>query len=581
MMFLKRKKVPFYEPCQEIPLKKLDKWRYLDMSTRVQLKSAANRVLLVGTVFGLLFCVIIGRLFQLTIMDYHGRDYTKPMGSSYTLTRNNILDRNGVLLASSVPSTDLSVNPAIVKGDPKEVAHNIASALNNVDEKDVYSAITSSAGFKYIKRKLSPTERNNINWLGYPFLSEFPGEYRTYPHRNLVSHILGGVDIDNVGIAGIEKAYDSQLMNQNVTLSIDVSVQEMVHNALTQGIEKFKATAALALVMDINNGEILASVSLPDYNPNLPAKGVGKERFNQTTLGTYEFGSIFKLFNTALGLESKAITVDSIFDTKKPLKIGRKQITDYRGQARPLTVPEILIHSSNIGSAQIGLKIGYEKQKEFLGRFGFYDKLPIPLPERGTTQYNKKAKWADIESATISYGYGISVTPLHLIAAVASLANGGIYRVPTFIKDGNKGQVETRVIDEKVSATMRHLMWAVVNYGLSKDSPVALYAVGGKTGSANLLDERGKYIEGKLRTTFVGVFPMSDPKYIVLVSYTDPKKVKETFMFNAAGWNAKATGLQIIGDIAPYLGVEPVLEWEQPNYITKAFERSRAAKKGR
>ena len=224
-MFLKRKKVPFYEPCQEIPLKKLDKWRYFDMSTRVQLKSAASRVLFVGTVFGLLFCVIIGRLFQLTVMDYHGRDYTKPMGSSYALTRNNILDRNGVLLASSMPSTDLSVNPAIVKGDPKEVAHNIASALNNVDEKDVYSAITSSAGFKYIKRKLSPAERNNINWLGYPFLSEFPGEYRTYPHRNLVSHILGGVDIDNVGIAGIEKAYDSQLMNQNVTLSIDVSVQ--------------------------------------------------------------------------------------------------------------------------------------------------------------------------------------------------------------------------------------------------------------------------------------------------------------------------------------------------------------------
>ena len=579
-MFSRRKKIPFYDVCQEIPLKKLDKWRYLDMTTRVRLKSASWRILLVGFAFGALYCLIIGRLFQLTVMYYHGRDYTKPMGSSYALMRHNILDRNGVLLASSVPSTDLSVNPAIVKGDPKEVAHNIAQALNNVDEKDVYSAITSSAGFKYIKRKLSPAERNNINWLGYPFLSEFPGEYRTYPHRNLVAQILGGVDIDNVGIAGIEKAYDSQLVNSDVRLSLDISVQEMVHNALTQGLEKFKATAALALVMDINNGEILASVSLPDYNPNLPAKDMGKERFNQTTLGTYEFGSIFKLFNTALGLESKTITVDSIFDTSKPLKIGRKQITDYRGQARPLTVPEILIHSSNIGSAQIGLKIGWERQKEFLGRFGFYEKLPIPLPERGTTQYNKKAKWADMESATISYGYGISVTPLHLIAAVASLANGGIYRVPTFIKDGNKGQIETRVIDEKVSNIMRHLMWGVVNYELPSKSPVALYAVGGKTGSANLLDERGKYIEGKLRTTSVGVFPMTDPKYIVLVSYTDPKKVKETHMFNAAGWNAKATGLQIIGDIAPYLGVEPVENWEQPYYITKAFERSKAAKKG-
>ena len=583
-MFLKHKNVPFYEPCQEIPLKKLDKWRYLDMTTRVRLKSASFRVIIVGCVFGALFCLILGRLFQLTIIDYHGRDYTKPMGSSYALTRYNILDRNGILLASSVPTTDLSVNPAVVrdvKEDPHEIARKIANALNDVDEKDVFAAITSTRGFEYIKRKLSPVERNNINWLGYQFLSDFPGEYRTYPHRNLVSHILGGVDIDNVGIAGIEKAYDQQLMHQNVNLSIDVSVQEMVRNALISGLNKFKAQAALALVMDINNGEILASVSLPDYNPNVPARGKpGNERFNQATLGTYEFGSIFKLFNTALGLESKTITVNSVFDTTKPFKIGRKYITDYRGQARPLTVPEILIHSSNIGSAQIGLKIGQEKQQEFFERLGFYDKLPLALPERGTTQYNKKAKWADMESATLSYGYGISVTPLHLIAAVASLANGGIYRVPTFIKDGNQNQVETRIIDEKLSQVMRHLMWAVVNYELPKDSPVALYAVGGKTGSANLIDKKGKYIEGRLRTTFVGAFPMTDPKYIVLVSYTDPQKVPETKMFNAAGWNAKATGLQIIGDIAPYLGVEPVTDWEQPAYITRAFELSRAAKKG-
>ncbi len=579
-MFFKQKKVPFYEACQEIPLKKLDKWRYLDMSTRVQLKSAAGRVLFLGGIFSLLFGVIICRLFQLTIMDYHGRDYKRPMGASYTLTRYNILDRNGVLLASSVPTTDLSVNPVLVKGDPREVAHNIAGALNDVDERDIYSAITSSAGFKYIKRKLSPAERKNINWLGYPFLSEFPGEYRTYPHRNLVSHLLGGVDIDNVGIAGIEKAYDGQLMNHDVQLSLDVSVQEMVHNALTQGLEKFKAKSALALVMDINSAEVLASVSLPDYNPNLAAKGSGKERFNQTTLGTYEFGSIFKLFNTALGLDSKIVKIDDIFDASKPLKLkGAKAIEDYRGQNRPLTVTEILIHSSNIGSALMGLKIGWENQKEFFGRFGFYDKLPIPLPERGQPLYIKKQKWNEVESSRLAYGYGLSVTPLHLVAAVASLVNGGVYRVPTFIKDGNKDQVETRVIDEKISSVMRHLMWAVVNYELDKNSPVALYAVGGKTGSKQAL-ANGHYVEGSLRTSFVGVFPMTEPKYIVLVSYDDPKKVKETKMFNTAGWNAKATGLQIIGDIAPYLGVKPVVQWEQPGYILRAFERSRAAKKG-
>ncbi len=579
-MIFKREKSTFYETCQEIPLKKMDKWRYLDMTTRVRLKSAALRCLWVGGFFMIAYCLILGRLFQLTIMDYHGRDYTRPMGSSFSLKRYNILDRNGVLLASSMPSTDLSVNPDLVKGDPKEIAHNIALALNNVEEKDVYSAITSSAGFKYIKRKLSPAERNNINYLGYPFLSEFPGEYRTYPHRNLISHILGGVDIDNIGISGIEKAYDQHLQDSDIQLSLDVSVQEMVYNALIQGIEKFKAQGALAIVMDINNGEVLASVSLPDYNPNIPAKKTGKERFNQVTLGTYEFGSIFKLFNTALGLESKVIKIDDIFDASKPLKLkGAKAIEDYRGKNRPLSVTEILMYSSNIGSALMGLKIGWERQKEFFGRFGFYEKLPIALPERGQPQYIKKDKWNEVESSRLAYGYGISVTPLHLIAAVASLANGGIYHVPTFIKGGNKDQIETRVIDENVSQTMRHLMWAVVNYELDKNSPVALYAVGGKTGSRQAL-ANGRYVEGSLRTTFVGAFPMNNPQYIVLVSYDDPKKVKETHMFNTAGWNAKATGLQIIGEIAPYLGVIPVPEWKQPAYITRAIDRYNESKKG-
>ena len=403
-------------------------------------------------------------------------------------------------------------------------------------------------------------------------------EKRVYPQGSLIAHLLGGVDIDNIGIAGIEKAYDTALIDKDVQLSIDVSVQEMTRNALAKGVEKFQAEGGLALVMDINNGEILASVSLPDYDPNIPAGKAGKERFNQATLGTYEFGSVFKLFNTALGLESKTITVNDIFDTSKPWKIGKKSITDSRGQNRPLMVPEILIHSSNIGSAQIGLKIGWQKQKDFLGQFGFYDKLPIPLPERGTTQYLKKEPWAEMESATISYGYGISVTPLHLIAGVASLANGGLYHTPTFIKGGNEGKSETRVISETTSEKMRHMMWAVVNYELSDKSPIKTYAVGGKTGSANLIIN-GKYVEKRLRTTFVGAFPMNDPKYIVMVSMTDPKGIKETFGFNAAGWNAKAVGVNIIGEIAPYLGVAPVGEWKQPAYIEKAFERSLAHKK--
>ena len=447
----KKKPEAFYFPCQEIPLQKMDKWRYLDMTTRRQLKIAAGRMGFIAFWFLCVYGVIIGRLFYLTVMNYEPRSFKSTIQTNYALNRHNILDRNGIILATSLPTVDLSVDPALVKGNPAEIAEKIHSALPDIETETIYNKITSNAGFKYIKRNLTPKERSAVNWLGYYFLAETKGEKRVYPQGSLVAHLLGGVDIDNIGIAGIEKAYDTELMDKEVQLSIDTSVQEMTRNALAQGVQKFEAEGGLALVMDINNGEILASVSLPDYDPNIPASNAGKERFNQATLGTYEFGSVFKLFNTALGLESKTITVNDIFDTSKPLKIGRKSITDYRGQNRPLTVPEILIHSSNIGSAQIGLKIGWQKQKDFFGQFGFYDKLPIALPERGTTQYLKKEPWADMESATISYGYGISVTPLHLIAGVAALANGGLYHTPTFIKGGNRGKADRRTEENRSS----------------------------------------------------------------------------------------------------------------------------------
>lgn len=579
----KKKQTPFYEVCQEIPLHQSDKWRYLDMTTRYQMKKASHRMIFMTIVFSLVFVVLGVRLFQLTVLNFHGHNFDNSLSNAeLSLKRYNIVDRNGVVLATNLRTYDLSVNPALVKGDKQEIARQIAGALTDVKVQDVYAAITSSAGFKYIKRNITPKENDNINWLGYYFLSSVPVEKRTYPQGRLLSHLLGGVDIDNFGVAGIEKAYETQLIKEDVQLSIDISVQEMVAHALSEGIKKYKATGGLALVMDVKNAEILASSSLPDYDPNLPSSKMGKERFNQATLGTYEFGSIFKLFNTALGLESKSITVASSFDASKPLKLpgrGSRPITDYQGQARTLTVPEILILSSNVGSAQIGLKIGAEKQREFFRQLGFYEKMPMALPERGTPHgIFSKDRWNETESSRLAYGYGLAITPMHLMAGVAALINDGLYYTPTFIKDANSDQSAIQMISEKTSKIMRHLMWAVVAYQLPKNSPVTMYAVGGKTGSRQIL-ENGKYVEGKLRTSFIGAFPMNEPKYIVLVSIDDPKKLKETFMFNTAGWNAKQIGLQIIGEIAPYLGVEPVESWDQPEYITRALDKCKTWKK--
>ena len=577
----KRKKETFYYAGHEVPaLTPMDRYKCLDDATRGVLRKASKRIAFLMVVFFLCFSAIIGRLFYLTVLSYQSRTFTPSvLKTDLNIIRHNVLDRNGMILATSVPTKDLSINPKMVKPKDREtVAENLANVLPGVTKEDVLSKIDMGGSFRYIKRNITPIEQKDVNWLGYYFLMETDGEKRVYPQGSLFSHLLGSVDIDNKGTAGIEKAYEPILAERNLTLSLDISVQDIVHRTLAQNIQKFKASGGTSIVMDVHTGEVLASVSLPDYNPNLAVDADEDARFNKATLGAYEFGSVFKLFNTAMALEYGSIKPYDVFDATKPMKIGKKTFEDYRGQDRPLMVPEILIHSSNIGSIRIALKTGWQKQKEFLGRFGFYDPLPIKLPERTRTQYPRASKWAEITSANVSFGYGVSISPLHLISAVSALVNGGYYRVPTFIKDGNKGKAEYQVLSKKVSDQMRHMMWGVINWNLKENDPIRAYAVGGKTGSANLL-KNGKYVQGSLRTTFVCAFPMNAPKYAVLVVLENPQRIKETFNFNTAGWNAKPTGLQIVSEIAPYLGVPAQEEWEQPNYMTRAIETSLNAKK--
>lgn len=577
----KRKKETFYYAGHEVPaLTPMDRYKCLDDATRGVLRKASKRIAFLMFVFFLCFSAIIGRLFYLTVLSYQSRTFTPSvLKTDLNIIRHNVLDRNGMILATSVPTKDLSINPKMVKAKDKEtVAESLSKVLPGVSKEDVLNKINMGGSFRYIKRNITPLEQKDINWLGYYFLMETDGEKRVYPQGSLFSHLLGSVDIDNKGTAGIEKAYEPILAERNLMLSLDISVQDIVHRTLSQNIQKFKASGGTSIVMDVHTGEVLASVSLPDYNPNLALDADEDARFNKATLGAYEFGSVFKLFNTAMALDAGVIKPYDVFDATKPMKIGKKTFEDYRGQNRPLMVPEILIHSSNIGSIRIALKAGWQRQKEFLGRFGFYNPLPIKLPERTRTQYPRAKKWAEITSANVSFGYGVSVSPLHLISAVSALVNGGYYRVPTFIKGGNKGRAEYQVLSKKVSDQMRHMMWGVINWNLKESDPIRAYAVGGKTGSANLL-KNGKYVQGSLRTTFVCAFPMNAPKYAVLVVLENPQRIKETFNFNTAGWNAKPTGLQIVSEIAPYLGVPAQEDWEQPNYMKRAIETSLNAKK--
>ena len=573
MLFHRKKTVPFYAPCHEISAPKRDKDRYLDAATQKNLRVASGRMILASIVFIAFLFVIWGRLFYLTVLNY---DKRPPKSTTWTISENlpryNIVDRNGVVIATTLTSWDISVNPSKVK-DPEEVARQLAQKLDGVKEKDILEKLKSDSNFKYIKRGATPNELEAVNWLGYHFLTYEAVNKRAYPQGPLFSHILGGVNIDNVGTAGIEKSFDAELKEHEIQLSLDTSVQEMVRTNLKNGIQKYKAEGGLGMVIDINTGEILASVSLPDYDPEMPAGKDTSTRFNMPTLGVYEFGSVFKLFNTAMALENKTIKATDKIDASHPLKIGKKTMEDFHGQNRTLTVTEVLIHSSNIGSAKIALAAGYEKQREFLRKFNFYDKLAIPLPERGTPLYNTKDKWAEIESANVSFGYGIAVTPLHLLAGVAALTNGGFYNTPTFIKGGNEGKATTKVLDSEISEQLRHMMWAVINWDPWTKNPAKHYAVGGKTGTANM-KEGHSYNTNKVRTSFVGVFPVNNPKYAVQVTLLNPKGIKETFMFNNAGWNAKTVGLNIINEIAPYLNIAPVTDYQPPAFVQQSIETS-------
>ncbi|MBQ7413591.1 MAG: penicillin-binding protein 2 [Alphaproteobacteria bacterium] len=576
-----RKRETYYYVGVEIPSRGLDRYRCLDVATKGVLATAKSRTNLIMAVILLAFMIIIGRLYFLTVVNYQARNF-KPsvLKTDVAFGRKNILDRNGIVLATNIPTKDLSVNPQKIK-DPEQTARALVRALPDLKYDEVYEKLTSSANFKYIKRNINMNEWESVLWVGNPYLEEVDNEKRVYPQGRLFAHILGGVNVDNIGIAGLEKAHEDELQQGDITLSLDTTVQGIVRRVLTERIQKYQAVGGFGIVMDVNNGEVLALVSLPDYDPEQPAtQATMSDRFNKATVGTYEFGSVFKLFNTAMALENGDIRPTDSFDaTRNSLKIGKKIIEDFNGgENRSLLVPEILMHSSNIGSARIALKAGWQKQKAFFERLGFYDQLDIDLPEKARTQVPKQSVWPVITSATAAYGYGISVSALHVIAAVSAIANGGYYHTPTFIKGGNDGKPEIQVISPNVSEQMRHMMWAVINWDIKKNNPVRPYAVGGKTGTADMMVQ-GKYNKKSSRTSFVGVFPMNRPEYAVLVTIEDPKKIKENWYFNNAGWTAKPTGEEIIAKIAPYLGVMPQERWEQPAYIERAIQVSQEHKK--
>jgi cell division protein FtsI (penicillin-binding protein 3) len=532
--------------------------QHLDGVRKQILETGRPRIAIAAGLFMVGFLAIAGRMVELSLFKGEPPKSVAPTKSAQLKTgRGDIVDRNGVLLATSLPVASLAANPREIS-NPEEVTDKLVKILPELNRGEVLSKLSSDRAFVYLKRKLHPRQLHEVNRLGIPALKFEYGEQRFYPQGSLGGHALGLVDVDSNGIAGIEKNFDTELRGakEPLRLSIDVRIQEVLKRELLRSIADFRAVGGMGLVMDVRTGELLAMVSLPDYDPNTVSTATPEAMFNRVTLGAYEMGSTFKLFTAAAALDAGTANLNTTFDARAPINISRFQIRDYHPLNRHLSVSEIMVHSSNIGAAKMAVDMGTEKQKSFLGKLGMLRSASVELPEVGSPLY--PTHWREINTMTIAYGHGLSVTPLQMAAGVASLVNGGFFRNPTVLRqDDGLAPDGVRVISAKTSAQMRYLMRLIVESGTGSKADAEGYLVGGKTGTAEKTGVGG-YARKALLSSFVGAFPIDDPRYVVLAMVDEPHGTKESAGYATGGWVAAPVVSRAISQIGPMLGMRPM-----------------------
>jgi len=527
-------------------------------------------------IFSLAWLVIAGRLVDLTL--FKDAPELPPMRaeiSDSTASRADITDRNGVALASSVPTVSLCADSKDLL-DPDAAAKQLLEALPDLDPKKLNDDLHSGKHCAMIKRHLSPKQYYAVNTLGIAGLEFRPDERRLYPAGNDVAHVVGYTDVDNKGLAGMEQEFDTQLEEQQepVALSLDLRVQTILHDELDAAMSQFHATGAAGLVMDAHTGEILGMVSLPDFDPAHPGTASDAARFNRDTLGVYEMGSTFKIFNTALALDSGLIHLGDSFDVTHPIEIGGHTIHDFESENRWLNVAEIFTHSSNIGSARMAERLGGARQRMFLTHLGLTSKVPLEFPETGAPLVPSARDWTDSTTMTAAYGQGIAVNAVQLAAAVATIVNDGKPVHPTLLKAGTVLELdrkETPIISAHTSALMRGLMRLVVTRGTGRDANLDGYMIGGKTGTADKIVD-GHYAHNQRLSSFVGVFPVDQPRYLVFAMLDDPKGNSNVFGFATGGKVAAPVVKNVVKQIGPLLDIMPRDEDEEDEAERKVLK---------
>ncbi|HYE51680.1 MAG TPA: penicillin-binding protein 2 [Azospirillaceae bacterium] len=555
----------------------IDRMQHARPEGRVRLQSRAAhaleqgrmRLLVTAAMFGLAFGTVGLRLVDVMVA---GRG-AEPGGGPVAATgkpqagRGDIVDRNGVLLATSLATASLYADPKLVI-DAEEAARKLAAVLPDLDYKTILASLRDDKRFVWIKRNLTPRQQFEINRLGLPGVYFQKEERRIYPQGNLAAHVVGFTGVDNNGLMGLEQSFDKHLKEtgEPLQLSIDVRLQHILRKEIQATIEEFRAIGGAGIIQDAKTGEVLAMVSLPDFDPHVPGDMPDDTRFNRAALGVYEMGSTMKVLNTAMALESGHVRMQDSFDATKPIRIGRFAISDYHPENRWMTVPEIFRESSNIGSVRMAQQVGIQGQRDFMAKMGMLKPASIEIPEIGWPMVPNP--WKEINLMTVSFGHGISVSPVQLVSAVSAIVNGGVMHQATLLKRPRGEEAPgTRVLNAQTSDQMRKLMRLVVTEGTAKQAfaekasattgEALSYMVGGKTGTAEKTQGR-VYSRNARLSNFVGSFPINDPRYTIFIMIDEPKGTKKSFGYATAGWTAAPAARRVIDQIGPLLGVKPV-----------------------
>jgi len=548
---------------------------------------ARARVGLAMLAFAAVYGVIAFKLSMIAVFgDSHGARRTAASDAIAT-ARPDIVDRNGTILATDVKSPSLFGEPRRII-DQDEAVELLTATLPDLETQEVRERLASKKGFVWLKREITPRQQVDIKKLGIPGIGFLRENKRVYPTGPEVSHLIGLVNIDNQGIAGIEKWLDnngladlhragfaSDRLQKPVELAVDIRVEHALRDELLKAKDKYKAKAASGLVSNVRTGEIVAMVSLPDFDPNNPREANDPDRINRLTTGVYEMGSTFKTLTLAMALDAGKATLNSMYDARGPLHYGKFAIHDTHNMGRAISLSEVFTYSSNVGAARIALSMGVEAHKAFLKKVGQLDRLRTELPESASPIVPKR--WGELNTITISFGHGVAVAPLQAVMGINAMVNGGYLIPPTFLRRSEEDALKMakRVVKKETSDKIRYLMRLNAEIGTAKtaDQIAKGYYIGGKTGTSEKVIN-GRYAKKQVLNSFTAVLPADNPQYQVLVMLDEPKALPETHGFITSGWNAVPTGGKVIERIAPLLGIEPRFDLPPPDRLILASSKA-------